>query len=94
MSFAGTVYDMIARGKLNRDLLNLRRDRAKNGRNVHVGKGNAPKNVTAEQMGHIIKEIREREEREQHYTTRMTLIIASAIVASIMVMYFVIFFLF
>lgn len=89
MSFGGHVQDMIQRGKQNRELLNLRRERAKVTRKQHVGKGNLTSEspITLEEFERIDTEIKKREQEQRRYFKRMTLVVLLCLVALLLLLW-------
>jgi len=86
MSYGGHVLDMIKRSKEGRESLNRHRERSKRGRKMHIGSGNSPQNLTAEQFEEINQALKENEVNQQRNLNRMTLfVICGIIVATIMV---------
>ncbi len=86
MSFAGHVFDMINRSKQNRELLNLRRERAK-GKKNSLGKGTmqVDPEITLEEYEKINRQLKQREEEQQKYVARTTLKIAVAMMVLILI---------
>lgn len=81
MSYGGHALDMIKRLKEGREALNRRREKSKSkGRNIYIGTGNNPKNLTAEEFDRINKAIKEREQKQKNYLNRMTIILSLATV--------------
>ncbi|NDV82281.1 hypothetical protein [Bacteroides sp. 51] len=81
MSYGGHALDMIKRLKEGREALNRRREKATiKGRKAHIGTGNTPKNLTAEEFDRINKALKKREQEQQDYFNRMTIILSLAVV--------------
>ncbi|MCD8032250.1 MAG: hypothetical protein LUF85_15870 [Bacteroides sp.] len=73
MSFAGHVFDMINRSRQNRELLNLRWERAK-GKKKAMGFGSQiGPDVTLEEYERINGELKEREREQERYIFRTTI---------------------
>lgn len=72
MSFAGFVFDMIRRNKEDREALKRIRERSKDAAKNY--KSSLP-DITAEEQAEIISQTKEREEQEQKYHLRATLLI-------------------
>ena len=92
MSFSGFVFDMIRRDKENRELRNLRRERH-NERlgKMHKGRMGMPQNTTAEDLKKIAELTAKKEQSEQHYHSKMTMIILciSFIIAALVIFLFI-----
>lgn len=92
MSFSGFVFDMIRRDKENRDMRNLRRERH-NERlgKIHKGRMGMPQNTTAEDLKEIAKLTTKKEQSEQRYHSKMTMIILCIcfVIASLAVYLFI-----
>jgi len=91
MSFAGHVYDMIRRNKENRELLNRRRDRAKEARmrNIELNQPDYDTDkITMEDIERIRKETQEWEVQREKRAFRLVWIIlgiAMTLVAGVLV---------
>ncbi len=72
MSFAGFVFDMIRRNKEDRKALKRIRERSKDAAQNY--KSSLP-DITAEEQAEIMLHTKEREEQEQKYRLRATLVI-------------------
>lgn len=72
MSFAGFVFDMIRRNKEDREALERIRERSKDAAKNY--KSSLP-DITPEEQGEIMLQTKEREEQEQKYHFRATLLI-------------------
>ncbi|MCD8079659.1 MAG: prominin family protein [Bacteroides sp.] len=78
MSFAGHVFDMINRSKQNRELLNLRRERAK-GKKKAMGLGSQiGPDVTLQEYERVNRQLKEREKEQERYIFRTTIKIVVA----------------
>ncbi len=87
MSFAGHVFDMIRKNKENRDLLNLRRERAKNRSKTYLGKedqANRPQ-ISLEEYERIDKELKEWEKEKEKRSLRTTIVIAVCIIGFLLI---------
>lgn len=71
MSSIGHVSDMIRRSKENRELLNLRRERAKDIQTKYTS--HLP-DTTVEEFNKMNKKLKERETKEQYYIFKMKFI--------------------
>lgn len=92
MSFAGFVFDMIRRDKENRAMRNLRRERLNNRLDkMYKGRHSKLPNTTPEDMEKIAKMTKEKEQSEDNYIAKMTLIILSIciITVSLLVLIFI-----
>lgn len=92
MSFAGFVFDMIRRDKENHAMRNLRRERLNERLDkMYEGHNGMPLNTTAEDMAKIAKQTKKKEQTEQCYSLKMTLLISGVCiaVASLLVLIFI-----
>ncbi len=75
MSFSGFVFDMIRRNKENRDLLNLRRERAKDHQSkMYKNSSLENSHITIEELEKIEKATQEKEKQDRRYYFRYLLI--------------------
>ncbi|MCD8166809.1 MAG: hypothetical protein LUE93_12280 [Bacteroides sp.] len=85
MSFAGHVFDMIRKNKENRDLLNLRRERAKNRSKTYLGKEDPANRPQISLEEYESKELKEWEKEKEKRSLRTTIVIAVCIVGLLVI---------
>lgn len=90
MSFAGHVFDMIRKDKEYREMRNLRKERIKGNRKTYLGKGKPTQkpNITIEQFEQIRQQTKEREQQEQHYIFKTTILITGIVTVVLLLLGF------
>ena len=77
MSFAGHVFDMIRRTEESRRMLQERRDRINDTRQMYVGENrdSHAQGMTSEAYEQVRRDLREREKSERRYSLRRGLLL-------------------